>query len=258
MSALFDQAMAFLAPLQGLIWIAGLVFLRVGAAVSLMPAFGEQSVPQRVRLVVALSFTAVVFPAVSGRMTALPSLPIAAAEEVLAGLCLGLGMRLFILCLQMAAAIAAQTTSLTQMFGGTSPEPQPAFGNLLTMAALAMAVTTGLHVRAASLLILSYEVFPAGQFPKISDVSDWGLAAVVHATVLAFSLAAPFVIGSIVYNLALGVINKAMPQMPVSLVGAPAMTAGALVLMAVAAPILLGIWLHEFQAFLAHPTQLGS
>ncbi len=257
MNALLDQAMAFLTPLQGLIWIAGLIFLRVSAAVFLMPAFGEQSVPQRVRLVVALAFTAVIFPAVSGKMANLPSLPIAAAEEVLAGLCLGIGMRLFILGLQTAAAIAAQTTSLTQMFGSASPEPQPAFGNLLTVAALALAVTTGLHVRVASLLILSYEAFPAGHFPKVSDVTDWGLLNIVNATVLAFSLAAPFVIGSVIYNLALGVINKAMPQMPVSLVGAPAMTAGALILMAVAAPILLGIWLHDFQGFLAQPTRLS-
>jgi flagellar biosynthetic protein FliR len=256
MSAIFDQATAFLTPLQGLIWVAALIFLRVSAAVFLMPAFGEQSVPQRVKLVIALAFTAVIFPAVSGKLADLPSLPLAAGAEVMAGLCLGIGMRMFIFALQMAASIAASTTSLTQMFGGVSPEPQPAFGNLLTMAALALAVTAGLHVRVASLLILSYQAFPAGVFPQVSDVSDWGLLNVVHATVLAFSLAAPFVIGSVIYNLALGVINKAMPQMPVSLVGAPAMTAGSLILMAVAAPILLGIWLHDFNGFLAQPTRL--
>ncbi|MCW1919179.1 flagellar biosynthetic protein FliR [Rhodobacter sp. KR11] len=257
MNAIIDQAMAFLTPLQDLIWVAALIFLRVSAAVYLMPAFGEQSVPQRVKLVIALSFTAVIFPAVSPLMADLTSLPIAAAEEVIAGLCLGIGMRFFIFALQIAAAIAAQSTSLSQMFGGASPEPQPAFGNLLTLAALALAVTTGLHVRAASLLILSYQAFPAGRFPLIADITDWGLQNAVHATVLAFSLAAPFVIASVIYNLALGVINKAMPQMPVSLVGAPAMTAGALILMAVVSPIILGIWLHEFHGFLAQPTRLG-
>lgn len=256
MIAILEQALDFLVPLQNMIWVAALIFLRVSAAVFLMPAFGEQSVPQRVKLIIALSFTAVIFPAISGQMTEISSLPLAAGAEVVAGLCLGIGMRLFILALQMAASIAAATTSLTQMFAGASPEPQPAFGNLLTMAALALAVTAGLHIRVASLLILSYEAFPAGSFPKISDLSDWGLLNVVHATVLAFSLAAPFVIGSVIYNLALGVINKAMPQMPVSLVGAPVMTAGSLILMAIAAPILLGIWLTDFHGFLAQPTRL--
>ena len=40
-----------------------LVFLRVGAAMALLPAFGEQSIPQRLRLVLALAFSAVVLPA---------------------------------------------------------------------------------------------------------------------------------------------------------------------------------------------------
>jgi flagellar biosynthetic protein FliR len=252
---LFEQAVALAGPLEGFVWVAGLIFLRVSAAVFLMPAFGDQAIPQRIRLVVALAFTAVIFPAVAGQMANLPSLMVAGANEVIAGLCIGIGMRLFVHALEIAAAIAAQSTSLTQMFGGATPEPQPAFGNLMTMAALALAVTLGLHVQAARLLILSYEIFPAGHFAKVSDLSQWGLQNVVEATVLAFSLAGPFVIGSVIYNLALGVINKAMPQMPVSFVGVPVMTAAALILMAITAPILLGIWLHEFQAFMAHPVR---
>ena len=43
--------------------IAFAVFLRVGAAMALFPAFGERSVPERVRLMLALGFTLVVVPA---------------------------------------------------------------------------------------------------------------------------------------------------------------------------------------------------
>lgn len=241
---------------QDSLWVAALLFLRVGAAVSLMPAFGEQAVPQRIKLAIAISFTAIVFPAVADQLRDPNSLPIAAAEEVLAGLVLGIGMRLFILALHLAGAIAAQTTSLSQLFGGSTPEPQPAIGNLLTMAALAVAVRAGLHVRAAKMLILSYDVFPAGRLPTISDVADWGLANVVRATALGFSLAAPFVVASVIYNLALGIINRVMPQMPVSLVGAPLLTFGSLVLMAVVAPLMLAVWLEGFMAFLSDPTRI--
>ncbi|MFC3118840.1 flagellar biosynthetic protein FliR [Jhaorihella thermophila] len=38
---------------------------------------------------------------------------------------------------------------------------------------------------------------------------------------LPFSLSAPFVIASLLYNLTLGAINRAMPQLMVTLVGAP-------------------------------------
>ena len=239
---------------QSWLWPAVLVFLRVGACMALMPAFGEQVVPQRVRLILALAFTAVVLPAVADGMRDLPSILLAAGGEVLAGLALGLGLRLFVLALQTAAAIVAQTTSLSEFFAGATPDPQPAIGNLLTVAGLALAVQAGLHVRAASLLVMSYDILPAGRLPDAADLAQWGLQRVVGATVLALSLAAPFVIGSVIYNVALGVINRAMPQMPVSLVGAPVLTLGALILMALAAPLILALWLQGFNAFLANPT----
>ncbi len=241
---------------QDWLWAATLVFLRVGSAIFLMPAFGEQVVPLRVRLILALAFTAIVAPAVA------PGIPLQgyafpAAVEVTVGLALGLGMRLFILALQVAGAIIAQSTSLSQLFGGATPEPQPAVGNLLTMAGLALAVLSGLHIRAASLLILSYRILPAGQMPVVGAMADWGLIQIARAFALAFSLAAPFVIASVLYNVALGIISKAMPQLSVSLVGAPLLTAGGLVLMAIVAPLMLSFWLGGFDAFLVQPFRTG-
>lgn len=236
---------------------AVLVFLRVGAALAVMPAFGEQVVPQRVRLVLALAFTAIVAPAVAPEMGAVQGYLRPGAIEVAVGLAIGLGMRLFIFALQIAAAIIAQVTSLSQLFGGATPEPQPAIGNLLTMASLALAVLAGLHVKAASLLILSYRILPVGQFPGTADMADWGLHQIVRAFALAFALAAPFVIGSVVYNVALGIINKAMPQLSVTLVGAPLLTAASLALMIVAVPLMLGVWHGHFNSFLASPFKVG-
>ena len=254
MNDLLNQLTPLLGLGQDWLRIAVLVFLRVGAAVFLMPAFGEATVPQRVRLVLALAFTAIVAPAVAPHLALTPDDWLGPAGiEVLAGLALGIGLRLFVLALQMAGAIIAQASSLSQLFGGATPEPQPAIGNLLTMASLALAVLSGLHVKAASLLILSYDILPAGRLPSVADLADWGVMRVAQSMVLAFSLAAPFVIASVLYNFALGIINKAMPQLSVSLVGAPALTAGTLVLMAIVVPLVLSIWLGGFNGFLANP-----
>ncbi len=242
---------------QAWLWAATLVFLRVGAVMFLIPAFGEQVVPQRVRLILALAFCAIVAPAVAAGMADVPVGALAPAVEVMTGLALGIGLRLFIFALQIAAAIIAQATSLSQLFGGSTPEPQPAIGNLLTMAALALAVMSGLHVKAAELLIQSYRVLPAGQFPAASDMADWGLMQVAHSFSLGFTLSAPFVIGSVIYNVALGIISRAMPQLSVILVGAPALTGAALVLMLITVPIILTVWLGSFDAFLARPFKVG-
>jgi len=237
--------------------IGFIVFLRVGTAMALLPAFGESSVPQRVRLGLALGFTAIVMPAVAAQIEPLAEhqkgIPILLATETLAGLALGIALRLFVLALQMAGSIAAQATSLSQVFGGTGIEPQPAIGHLLVFGGLALAVMTGLHVRIAEVLILSYNVLTPGQFPGASILGDWGVGQIAQAFSLAFTLAAPFIIASLIYNVALGVINRAMPQLMVAFVGAPAITAGALILMFLVMPMMLTVWSDALQQFLQNP-----
>ena len=242
----------------GQTWLAlgFVVFLRVGAAMALFPAFGERSVPERVRLALVLAFTVIVAPAVAPVVE-----PAMAAgnwgrfvlTETLAGLAIGAVIRLFVLVLQMAGSIAAQSTSLAQVFGGANVDPQPAMGHVLMVAGLALAVMLGLHVRLTEVLIQSYDAFRPGVMPGADLFTSWGRAQVGRAFALAFTLAAPFVVASLVYNLALGVINRAMPQLMVAFVGAPAITAGGLLLMFLVAPLLIGLWGEGLEMFLANP-----
>lgn len=253
-----NDALATLAEL-GQEWLAVgfAVFLRVGAAMALFPAFGERTVPERVRLVLALAFTLVVLPAVAPRLrpvvTEIGAPGLFLLTETIAGLAIGVVIRLFVMVLQMAGSMAAQATSLAQIFGGQNADPQPAMGHVLLVAGLALAVMLGLHVRLAEILIVSYDIFPPGALPGAEIVSSWGMVRIAKAFALAFTLAAPFVVASLVYNVALGVINRAMPQLMVAFVGAPAITAGGLLLLFLTAPILLGVWGDAFAGFLADP-----
>lgn len=253
MSELFAQLSQATGMASSLLWQGLLVFMRVGSALSLIPAFGERSVPQRIRLVIALAFSLVVFPAISTETLTIEAAILPLLFEVVVGLLLGISLRLFILALQTAATIAAQATTLSQMFGDAGPEPQPAIGNLMVMAALALAVASGLHVRLAEFFILSYQFFPLAQLPKAADVTPWGVAEVSKGFALAFSLAAPFTIAALLYNITLGVINRAMPALMVSFIGAPALTFGGLVMMVLAVPLGLSLWLEAFQTFMANP-----
>ncbi len=229
-----------------------LIFLRVGAAMATLPAFGEQVVPRRIRLVLTVMFTAAIAPAV---LPGLQGTPLVAgfAPEILVGLLMGLVLRFFVLALMMAGTIAANATSLSQLFP-SGAEPQPAISKLLVMAGLALAVQSDLHLRLVSFLILSYDLMPGGVWPSTGLVADWGLAQVSRSFSLAFMIAMPFVIASLLYNVALGVINRAMPQLMVSFVGAPALSLGGLVLLALVTPLALAVWLRAFNAFLAMPT----
>ena len=237
-------------------WQSFVVFLRVGAMVALLPAFGERTVPTRIKLVVILAFVVIVTPAAPIAEQGFDAMNRLILTETLAGVLLGLGLRLFVLALQTAGAIAAQSTSLSQILGGAGVDPQPAMGYILIIAGLALAVMTGLHVKAAQLVILSYDLLPIGRFPDGSVVSEWGLSQIRQAFILAFTLSAPFVILSVLYNLAIGAINKAMPQLMVAFVGAPVITAGGLFLLAISAPLMLQIWIEAMDGFFARPFEI--
>lgn len=253
-----SEALAQILEQGQALFLAGfLVFLRVGASMTMLPAFGESVVPQRVKLGLALALSAAVVPIVAGSVPTLqsfgPLISLYLASEVIIGLGMGFMLRLFVIALQTAGSIAAQATSLSQIFAGASVEPMPAIGHVLVAAGLALAAIFGLHVKIVAVMAQSYQVFPVGTFPGSGAFTDWGVFRIAKAFALAFSLAAPFVIASLIYNLALGVINKAMPQLMVSFVGAPALTAGGLILLFLAGPMLLEIWLNVLRAFIADP-----
>lgn len=239
-SSLADQAEA-----------AALVFLRVGAVMATLPAFGETSIPARIRLVLAVMFSAAVFPGAQPLLADVP-LHIGFAPEVAIGLALGLMVRLFILSLMTAGSIAANATSLSQLFPAGA-EAQPAISKLLVMTGLALAVTTGFHLRVLDYVILGYELLPPGQWPSADLMAEWGVAQTGRAFVMAFMIAMPFVIASLIYNVALGIINRAMPQLMVMFVGAPALSFGGLMLITLVAPLALTVWLRSLNSFLAAP-----
>lgn len=243
---------------QQALWGFFLIFLRVGSMVSFLPVFGEQTIPVRVRLGITFGFCLLVFPVISSTSNVVPTNMIDvlayAGPEIVAGLFFGLLLRFFVIALQTAGSIAAQSTSLSQIFGGTAgADPQPAIGHILVISGLALAAMMGLHVQFARYMIHSYTLVPQGILVAPETVSMLGVEAVSKTFALGFTLAAPFVIASLIYNVTLGVINKAMPQLMVSFVGAPAITAGGLFLLFITAPLMLSIWVEAMTAFTAHP-----
>lgn len=243
------------------VMIAGFfVFLRVGSMLALLPAFGEQLVPVRVKLALAVAFTMIVTPAVAANIPSelgLGAALRAGGAEVLSGLLFGVLLRFYVIALQIAGSIAAQSTSLSQLFGGgAGVDPQPAMGHLLVIAGLTLAAAMGLHVKFAMLMIQSYSALPFGVLISGADLLELGVGAVGACFALGFKLAAPFVVASLIYNVTLGVINRAMPQLMVAFVGAPAITAGGLILLLMASPLMLTIWAQQFDAQIATPFEL--
>jgi len=255
---MFEGLAEILGFVEPMIGAAVLVFMRIGAFVALLPGFGEQTIPMRLRLAVVLAFTIICWPLVApnllGITAAFPALAVLMMIETAIGALMGLAVRLIVMALQIAGTMAAQATAVSQIAGvAVTPEPMPAIGNVLVLAGLALALAAGLPAQAVRAIAESYAVFPAGVLPIAGDVAAWGVARVASAFALGLTLAAPFVIAAFCYNLALGFLNRAMPALMVAFVGAPAITAGALLLLMLAAPVILGVWHERLSATLSAP-----
>ncbi len=131
----------------------------------------------------------------------------------------------------------------------------PAVGHVFMVGGIALACTMGLHVHLAQFFLNSYMLLPAGVFPSASIISDWGVGHIASGFGLAFKLAAPFLLLSAIYNLMLGVINRAMPQLMVAFVGAPLITFGGLSLLLITAGSVLAVWWRLMEGFMIDPSR---
>jgi flagellar biosynthetic protein FliR len=242
-----------------LVWFG--IFVRVAATAFLLPGIGERAVPSRIKLGGAVALSLVVAPMVLGSMTELtPSLSgigRIVTTEAMAGLFIGISIRLMIFVVQIAGTIAAQSLSVSQMFGGVAgPEPEPIISTLLTLAVITLALNAGLHVKVALALAASYEIAPFGLALSSADLGHWASASGSAVFTMAIGLALPFIVLSFVYNLSLGAINRAMPQLMVAFVGAPAIVAMGIGLLLLVLPVILHAWLDQIDIVLLNPFEV--
>ncbi len=241
LTAIFAQA-------NELVFVAMGVFTRIGAAAFLVPGLGERSLSVRVRLGGALAIAVLLAPMLKPMIPLAPGTPSALAvmlaSEATIGVIIGLAFRFLVYALQIAGMVAAQHLSVAQMFGtGVAPEPEPTIATLLGMGGITLALMSGLHVHLVATLAGMYQVFPFGQFPSGADLADWATSRMSGTFAIGVTLAAPFVAIGFAYNLALGALNRAMPQLLVALVGVPALVWVGLVILALVLPTLMETWM---------------
>lgn len=243
-----------LASLPDAAFRAALLLARLGAAAMLLPGLGEADVPAPVRLGVALALVAALFPALA---PALPPTPDAAAEAVrlvalevvtgfwLAGLArllataLGLGLQLGGSLLGLANVLVPDAA----LGAGAS-----ALGRLGSLAVAVLVLSTGLYALPLRALAESYALLPPGAPWPAGAAAEEIAAAGAACLSLALRLAGPFVVAAVMLNLALALISRVAPQLPVFVLGMPAASLAAFVLLALLAPLLLPVFAEALRA----------
>jgi flagellar biosynthetic protein FliR len=238
--------------------VAAGVLMRFSAAAFFLPALGEPVAPARVRLAAVFAFTLIVAPGLAPEGFTAPAQAADWARllgaEAIAGLIVGFTLRTLIYALQVAGAIAAQHIQLSQILGpGLSHDQESPLSALLVAAGMALAAALDGHLALAAAGRELYLILPLGLYPPPGETAEWVAGAAGRAISLGFALALPFVALGMVYSLALAAANRAMPQLSVAFVGAPAILLCGLTLAASALSVMLGRWSEVYARALANP-----
>ena len=232
-------------------WIGALLFARLGAVMMIAPGWGEQTTPPMMRLGVAVLVTATLAPTLAGNTPAMPAditgaIPMV-ITEVIIGLILGLGARLMMSALQVAGATVGLASGLgfAQQVDPIASQPAAIFSGFFSMMGVVLIMAAGLHRVMLEAAADSYVLFPPGAFPPIGDASSFVIDAVSNSFRLGIQIAAPVLIFSLVFNVALGLISSLIPQVQVFMTAMPLSVMLGLAVTALGLGGGMMIWLQE-------------
>lgn len=204
-----------------------ILFARVGAVLMLLPVFSDESVPMRIRLLIALGMTVGLWGMMRGQVMPFAhndaTLPAIIIAEMLVGLSLGMIVRIMFLAAAMAGSIISLQIGLTSAVvsdpsqGGSAP----LLSKFVSVAAAVVCMGLAVHHLWIVSIIRSYTIFPVGGLPPAADFAQLALNTTTHAMGLGISLAAPLIVYGIIFNVALGLAARLAPAIQIFFVAQP-------------------------------------
>ncbi len=230
-----------------------LTFVRIGAAVTIMPGIGDSFTPANIRLYIALGLSLVLAPFVA---PALPH-PLPAGGPLMAligmefviGLFFGTIGRIFMTALDTAGMLISVQSGL-----GSAQLFNPAFATQGSLIGAFMSVTGVLVLFASDFhhllfygLAGSYELFPVGAMPDPGSMADMLTKAVGGAFLIGVEIASPFIIVTMLIYIGMGVLTRLMPQIQVFLLAMPVQILVSLLTLSLTISAGMLYWLSKFQ-----------
>jgi len=236
-----------------------IVFCRIGACLMLVPGYSSVNVPAQVRLFIALVTTFALAPILIGVLRPLTdnaaplTLALLICSELLIGSVIGLGGRVFFLALQTMATMIANAIGLSSIPGTpmADTDPAPAVVPLIMVSVTTLFFMTDQHWQVLRGLMNSYDVWQPGSRIGASMALDQLVARLSQAFVLTLRITSPFIVYSVIVNLAVGLLNKLTPAVPVFFISVPFVLFGGFLLLYLTSDELLTQFMLGVSSWLA-------
>ncbi|AQS88208.1 flagellar biosynthetic protein FliR [Neoasaia chiangmaiensis NBRC 101099] len=256
MSGPADSILLVSLPATALLF--ALVLCRVSAVVMLMPGLGETSSPMTVRAGLAVGLTFLIAPtaasifAADGLTDAAPLRVLALASvELFVGLFLGWLARLAAMILPLAGQFLSLLTGLSSVL-----QPDPELGaetsvlsRFFSLLAPVLLLTSGIYIYPIRALVGSYDFIPPGgalwgavQWPILEDTTHVVIQTTERMFVLSLELIAPFLLLSVLWQIALGIVSRVIPNLQIYNLATPLQIIGGLALLALLLRPMTVVW----------------
>ncbi|MDF3837820.1 flagellar biosynthetic protein FliR [Cupriavidus basilensis] len=224
-------------------WIAAFLWpmFRLLALFGTAPLFSESTIPRRAKVALAALLSVIISPTIDK----LPLVPVYSLEglliilnEVGIGLAVGFAMRLVFAAVQYAGETIGMQMGLSfaSFYDRSAGGQTMVLGRFLNIVAMLMFLALDGHLLLLATLADSFSSLPISSQP----LSGAGWAAVAAAGASVFSsgllLALPLIAALLTLNLAMGILNRASPQLSIFAVGFPVTLSGGILLMMLVMP----------------------
>lgn len=224
-------------------WLAAFLwpFVRILALIATAPLLGDNSVPKKLKIGLALVISiaiAPILPAVPDISPISPDGLWILIQQVLIGTALGFSMRLVFAAVQAAGEFIGLQMGLAfaTFYDPASRANTAVLGGLLYICAMLVFVAIDGHLLTLAVLLDSFIYLPISATP----IAAHGFATLAASGGMIFSsgltLALPLIAALLTTNLALGMLNRSAPQLSIFSVGFPLIFASGLLMLNLVLP----------------------
>ena len=231
----------------------GLIFARMSGALIVMPGISASFVGRRTRLLFALMLAFILVPVVSHDFPPFPIHPLELlmliGGEILIGFFFGALMAIMLSALQVLGMIIAFVAALSNAFSfdAVSQSQGSIISTFFVNLALVLLFITDLHHLMLSAIVDSYSLFSPGKLPPMGDFAEFMSRTVTDSFKIGVQLAAPFILLSFGFQLAMGLVSRLNPQFQVYFVAMPAQIMVSLVMLMFTISAIMMVFLKFYQ-----------
>ncbi len=203
-----------------------MVLMRIGTLLVLLPIFGDKVVPPTVKVILSLTFSAVLFPILKANgvihledarewSQTTGRLLMTLATEVLVGLAVGFASQLVFHAIQIGGDFMAQFMglSMASVYDPHMEGHTMVLGQMLSAFAILTFLSVDGHHLLFRAMVETFNLVPQGHLVINAAFKDSMTHMVGNTMLFGIQLSAPMAMCMLLVNIVYGIMGKALPQL---------------------------------------------